>query len=93
MKAKKKTLFNELMKDNKLKKNLFELEYQIAMAMESQGITPDLAKRLDIDKSVVSKDMSGALKKAGMKKLKEIAEALNCEFVPIFMTLKLIERI
>jgi hypothetical protein len=37
--------------------------------------------------------MSGALKKAGMKKLKEIAEALNCEFVPIFMTLKLIERI
>ena len=29
--------------------------------------------------------MSGALKKAGMKKLQEIAEALNCEFVPMFI--------
>jgi transcriptional regulator with XRE-family HTH domain len=92
MKAKKKSLFNEKMKDDKFKKkfetqkNLFELEYQIAMAMESQGITQaELAKRLDIDKSVVSKDMSGALKKAGMKKLQEIAEALNCEFVPMFI--------
>jgi hypothetical protein len=45
MKAKKKTLFNELMKDNKLKKNLFELEYQIAMAMESQGITQKAGHR------------------------------------------------
>ncbi len=67
-------------------KNLFELEYQIAMAMESQGITQmELARRLDVDRSVISKDMSGALKKAGMKKLKEIAEALDCEFVPMFI--------
>ena len=92
MKAKKKSLFNEMMKDDNFKKkfkaqkSLFELEYQIAMAMESQGITQaELAKRLDIDKSVVNKDMSGALKKACMKKLKEIAEALNCEFVPMFI--------
>jgi transcriptional regulator with XRE-family HTH domain len=92
MKANKKSLFNKVMQDEKFKKkfkvqkNLFELEYQIAMVMESQGITQaELAKRLDIDKSVVSKDMSGALKKAGMKKLKEIAEALNCEFVPMFI--------
>ncbi len=45
----------------------------------------ELAKRLAIDKSMVSKDMLGALKKAGMKKLKETAEALNCELVPLFV--------
>ena len=92
MKTKKKSVLSEMIKDDKFKKkfeaqqNLFELEYQIAMAMETQGISQaELAKRLDVDKSVVSKDLSGALKKAGMKKLKEIAEALDCEFVPMFI--------
>ena len=95
MKAKKKSIVSEMSKDEKFnkklraQKNLFELEYQIAMAMESQGITQmELAKRLDVNRSVISKDMSGALKKAGMRKLKEIAEALNCEFVPMFIPKK-----
>lgn len=92
MKTKKKSIVSEMSKDTKFskklqaQKNLFELEYQIAMAMERQDITQmELAKRLDVDRSVISKDMSGALKKAGMKKLKEIAEALDCEFVPMFI--------
>jgi len=33
----------------------------------------------------VSKDLSGSLKKAGMKKLQAVAEALDCEFVPLFV--------
>jgi transcriptional regulator with XRE-family HTH domain len=92
MKKKEKSLFDQMMKDKNFKKKyeahkkLFELEYQIGLAMESQGISQsELARRLDIDKSVVSKDLSGALKKAGMKKLQAIAEALNCEFVPMFI--------
>lgn len=92
MKNKKQSLFNKFMEDESFKKkyeaerSLFEIEYQLARIMEHNGITQqELADRLEIDKSVISKDLSGALKKAGMKKLNAIAEALNCDFIPLFI--------
>ncbi len=67
-------------------KQIFEIEYQLAQIMEQYGITQkELAEKLGVDKSVVSKDFSGALRKAGMKKLKSIADALDCEFIPLFI--------
>jgi transcriptional regulator with XRE-family HTH domain len=92
MKKKKQPIFNQMMENENFKKKfeeskrVFEIEYQLAQIMEEHGITQkDLADKLGVDKSVVSKDMSGALKKAGMKKLQAIAEALDCEFVPLFV--------
>ena len=59
---------------------------QIEKIMEEHGITQKiLSEKLGIDKSVVSKDMSGGLKNAGMKKLQSIAEVLGCDFVPLFV--------
>lgn len=95
MKKSPQSLFDQMMKDKNFKKKfeerkqLFELEYQLAQIMEAQGVTQkELAKRLKVDKSVISKDMSGALKRAGMKKLQAIAEALDCDFVPLFVPRK-----
>ncbi len=67
-------------------KRIFEIEYQLAQIMECRGIIQkDLADKLGVDKSVVSKDLSGALKKARVKKLQAIAEALDCVFIPLFV--------
>lgn len=95
MKNNSQSLFSQLMKDKSFKKRfddrsrLFEIEYQLALIMEEKGITQkELADRLNIDKSVISKDMAGALKKAGMKKLQAIAEALDCDFIPLFVPRK-----
>lgn len=92
MKKKKQSLFNQMIENKKFKKKFeerkrfFEIEYQLAHIMEQYGISQkELAERLEIDKSVVSKDMAGALKKAGMKKLQAIAEALDCDFIPLFI--------
>lgn len=92
MKKKKESLFNQMMKNESFKKkfeeekHFFEIEYQLAHIMEEHGISQkDLADKLGVDKSVVSKDMSGSLKKAGMKKLQAIAEALDCDFFPLFV--------
>ena len=92
MKKKKQSLFNQMTENENFKKKfeerkrIFEIEYQLAHIMEQYGISQkELAERLEIDKSVVSKDMAGALKKAGMKKLQAIAEALDCDFVPLFI--------
>jgi predicted XRE-type DNA-binding protein len=91
-KDKKKSVVTEMSNRKNFNKkllrqqNLFELEYQIANALEKQDMTQmELARRLDVDRSVISKDMSGALKKAGMQKLNEIAEALDCKFIPLFI--------
>ena len=92
MKKKKQSLFKKMMENEGFKKKfdeekrVFEIEYQLARIMEEHGISQkDLADKLGVDKSVVSKDMAGALKKAGVKKLQAIAEALDCEFVPLFV--------
>jgi transcriptional regulator with XRE-family HTH domain len=92
MKKKKTSIFSQMMENEKFKKKfdeekqIFEIEYQLAQIMEQNGITQkNLAEKLGIDKSVVSKDLAGSLKKAGMKKLQAIAEALDCEFVPLFV--------
>lgn len=89
---KKTSLFDKMMKDEKFKrkykaeKRIFEIEYQLEKIMEEHGITQKmLAEKLGIDKSVVSKDMSGGLKNAGMKKLQAIAEVLECDFIPLFV--------
>ncbi len=93
MKKKKQTLFNKMMENEIFKKkydtekHIFEIEYQLAKIMEEHGVTQkDLADKLGIDKSVVSKDLAGALRNAGVKKLQAIAEALDCEFVPLFIS-------
>ncbi|MEK6626122.1 MAG: helix-turn-helix domain-containing protein, partial [Bdellovibrionota bacterium] len=90
--GKKRSLFDKMMENESFKKKyegekqVFELEYQLAMIMEQHGVSQkDLADKLGVDKSVVSKDLSGALKKAGMKKLQAIAKALDCDFVPLFV--------
>lgn len=92
MKKKKTSLFDRMMKDEKFKKKyeyekrLFEVEYQLQKLMEEHGITQKvLAKKLGVDKSVVSKDISGGLKNAGLKKLQAIAEVLDCDFIPLFV--------
>lgn len=92
MKNKKETLFDKMIKNEKFKKKyheekrIFEIEYQLAQIMEESGVTQkDLAQRLGVDKSVVSKDMSGSISKAGMKKMQAIANALNCDFIPLFV--------
>lgn len=92
MRKKGQSLFDKMMENELFEKRyeedkrIFEIEYQLAVIMENLGITQkDLADKLGIDKSVVSKDFSGALKNAGMKKLNAIAEALDCEFIPIFI--------
>ena len=92
MKKKKQSLFNEMMENDSFKKTfdaekqVFQIEYQLAQIMEEYGITQkDLAEKLGVDKSVVSKDLSGALRRAGVKKLQAVAEALDCEFVPLFI--------
>ena len=67
----------------------FELEYQIEMLMELLGMTQkDLALALDKDKSVVSKDLNGAIKKAGILKINKLAEALGAEFIPLLVPKK-----
>ena len=95
MKGKKTSVFNKLLENENFKKKyenekrIFEIEYQLAQIMEKSGVTQkDLAERLEVDKSVVSKDMSGAIRKAGIKKLEAIAEALGCDFIPIFVPKK-----
>lgn len=95
----KTSLFNKMMRDEKFKKNyefekaLFEIEYQLEKLMEDHGITQKiLAERLGIDKSVVSKDMSGGLRNAGLKKLQAIAEVLDCDFFPIFVPKEHVEE-
>ena len=92
MKKTKKSLFNQMMENDNFKKKyveekqVFEIEYQLAKIMEDLDISQkDLADKLGVDKSVVSKDLSGSLRKAGMKKLQAIAEALDCDFVPLFV--------
>ena len=92
MKKTKVSLFNKKMENEKFKKKYeeekknFEIEYQVAKIMEGHGMTQNaLAAKLGKHKSVVSKDMSGSLKNAGMKKLQTIAEALGCDFVPLFV--------
>lgn len=92
MKKKKQTLFNKMMEKDSFKKKyeeekrIFEIEYQLAQIMEDNGITQkELAEKLGVDKSVVSKNMAGSLQKAGMKKLQAIADALDCDFVPLFI--------
>ena len=92
MKKKKQSLFNQMMENENFKKKfdeekqVFEIEYQLAQIMEQYGITQkELAAKLGVDKSVVSKDFSGALRKAGMKKLQSIADALECDFIPLFV--------
>ena len=92
MKKKRQSLFNKMMENENFKKKFdeqrqfFGIEYQVAKNMDDHGITQkELAEKLGVDKSVVSKDMSGALKKAGIKRLQDIAAALDCEFVPLFV--------
>jgi transcriptional regulator with XRE-family HTH domain len=92
MKKNKQSLFKKMMKNDDFKqeydveKQIFEIEYQLAKIMEENGISQKvLAERLGIDKSVVSKDLSGALSKAGVQKLQAIAEAIGCEFIPLFI--------
>ncbi len=95
MKKKKQSLFNKMMENESFKKKyeeekkVFEIEYQLARIMEEHGVTQkDLAEKLGVDESVVSKDLSGAIKKAGLKKLQAMAEALDCEFIPLFVPKK-----
>jgi len=92
MKKNRKSIFDSWMEEEKYQKayekekKLFEIEYQIGLIMERLEINQtDLAKRLNVDKSVVSKDLSGSVKRATLKKLNIIAEALNCEFLPLFI--------
>ena len=95
MKKKRQSLFNKMMENENFKKKfdeekrVFEIEYQLLKIMDEHGITQkELAEKLGVDKSVVSKDLAGALKKAGVKKLQTIAEALDCEFIPLFVPKK-----
>lgn len=86
------SLFDKMIKNKKFKKRyeiekrIFEIKYQLEKLMEEQGISQKaLADKLGIDKSVVSKDISGGLKNAGLKKLQAIANVLDCEFIPLFI--------
>lgn len=92
---KNKSLFEKEMENPSLKKKFedaekqFEIEYQILALMEKMNITQkDLAELLVIDKSVVSKDLSGSLKKAGLQKINKIVSALDCEFIPLIVPKK-----
>ena len=97
---KKKSLFDAEMDKPSFKKKFneeekrFEIEYQIATIMEAMGITQkDLARILEKDKSVISKDLGGALRRAGVSKISSFAEALDCEFIPLFVPKKKVKRV
>lgn len=92
MKKIRKSLLDKMLEKESFKKKydeekqVFEIEYQLAKIMEDHNVSQkDLAEKLGVDKSVISKDFSGALRKAGVKKLQAIAEALDCEFMPLFV--------
>ncbi|NNM99388.1 MAG: helix-turn-helix transcriptional regulator [Candidatus Eremiobacteraeota bacterium] len=65
---------------------VFSLEHQIHRAMEEANVSSnELAARLGADKAVVSRDLSGGLSRAKFQRIVRVADALDCDVVPLML--------
>lgn len=67
----------------------FTLESQIQHAMEQQHVSAsELAERLDMDKSMLSRDLNGGLSKAKYHRIERLAGELGYEIIPLVVPAK-----
>ncbi len=52
---------------------------------EAQVSSSELAARLGADKAVVSRDLSGGLSRAKFQRIVRVADALDCDVVPLML--------
>ncbi len=65
---------------------VFSLEHQIHRAMEEAHVSSsELAARLGADKALVSRDLSGGLSRAKFQRIVRVADALDCDVVPLML--------
>lgn len=90
---KKNTLFEREMAKPKFRekylaeKQEFKLELQILQALEDLGLTyEEFADRIGTTKGNVSRDLkTRGLAKASIERLQKMADALEMEFLPLFL--------
>jgi predicted XRE-type DNA-binding protein len=65
----------------------YELEKQIERVMEAQHVNrKQLADRLGVERSSISRDLNRGLSRASISRINEIAGALHCRFIPVLLS-------
>jgi predicted XRE-type DNA-binding protein len=64
----------------------YQLEKQIQVAMDSQQVNrTELAQRLGVERSSISRDLNRGLSNASMSRVKQVVDALDYRFLPVIL--------